>query len=216
MTGLRRAAFLSLCGAAMALPSPVVRADSEVFDNGADLQLGTAIGTINQYHAVSDDFTLASGAILTRVVFGEDSLLFGAVVPPVPLNVDWSIGSAPFSASVAAGTAGLSTSGGTSVGGTTDLWSYSSSFALPSLALGPGTYWLTLGNGTDSGLGNTYWSASNAKAGDAELLSKPPAGSGTSALDYEMAFQLYAAPEPGTLGLVGLASAALALRRLRR
>ena len=215
MTRLKRAVF-SLCGAAMVVSSAVARADTRVFDNGADLQLGSAIGTINQSHAVSDDFTLGSAAILTGVVFGEDTLLIGGAFAPVPLTVDWSIGSAPFSASAGSGTAGLSTSGGALVAGTTDLWNYSSTFDLPTLALGPGTYWLTLGNGTDTGLGNTYWSTSNNLAGNAQLLSKPPAGSGTNALNYEMAFQIYAAPEPGSLALFSLASAALALARLRR
>ena len=222
MTRPRCLLIVAVCGLALALCPALARAATTLFDNGADLHGNAGAGTIQQSYQVSDDFTLDSGAFLTGVTFGEDSIMhIQDTVAPVPLSVEWSIGTTPFSGNVASGTAAIDATLEGLVAGTTRVWDYSSSFALPGLVLGPGTYWLTLGNGTntDTGFSLTSWSVSNATAGNAELLTPPgSAGAGTSALDSEMAFQIFgtrSVPEPSSLALAS-AALALALARWRR
>jgi len=217
VTGARRIALIGCV--ALALSPGLAGAASVLFDNGADLQVDTPTSGIDPLDQVSDDFALGSPASLTSVSFGENtvSAIRENSVAPVPLSVQWSIGTTPFSGNVASGTAPVNATFEGQVAGTTRVWNFSSSFALPGLALGAGTYWLTLGNGTDTGLlQEPAWSTSDATAGNAETL---PAGSSASALGYEMAFQIFgtaSVPEPASLGLVALGPAALALARRRR
>jgi hypothetical protein len=190
-------------------------ADTLLFDNGADLHIFTTLNSINQFHQVTDDFVLNSAATLDRVVFGETTL---GSATSTPTAVDWSIGTSQFSASVASGAGATITAEFTGFNNG-DERNFSSSFALPNLSLGPGTYWLTLGNGTDSFQNNTYWSVSSTSAGNAQtVFGFPPAPpAGVSDLTDVPSFQIYGTvPEPGSLLLLvsaGLACAAVCRRR---
>ena len=130
----------------------------------------------------------------------------------MPQSVDWCIGTLAFGTDISCGTAIVaSTATGVSSGGSAPITNYSSAFSLPNLSLAAGTYFLTLGNGSNTdGSHNDYWGTTGAAtSGDALLV---PGFTGTSAsqLNNETSFQIYgttsapsAVPEPSSAVLVG-------------
>ena len=193
-------------------------ASTLLYDNGADNHL-----LQNQYmlaidriisgpRYAADGFTLSTAATLTSVVFAEDTADFSGL-RPVPLTIDWCIGTSVFSGSVACGTAALKA---TATGFTTSVFTnYVSSFNLPNLAVPAGAYYLTLGNGTDTHLGADYWGTSATSGGDTQTKMNGTIFS----TQLETSFQIYgttstSVPEPGTLSV--LASAVCAIGAVRR
>jgi hypothetical protein len=134
---------------------------------------GSPNGTIDAWFIsedgqVADSFTLSSIATLTAV----DNVGVWANNPDIPSTVEWSIwnGSGPGG-------------GGTELFGPTEAsWSntffaagtgfnsnydiYSANFSLPSIVLGPGTYWLQLENGSATNGGLIGWDQNDGPAGD--------------------------------------------------
>ncbi|MGD0137179.1 MAG: hypothetical protein ABSE57_34490 [Bryobacteraceae bacterium] len=163
------------------------------------------------YFETTDSFTLTSSATITGVTFGE---WLGTGY--TPQTVDWDIGTSAFDSSLGSGSSVtvtptlFCTASVTCGSGTDDV--YSSSFSL-NLALGAGTYWLTLFGATDSDSSETPgWDEndgpSSAESGIFVDVGDVPSESfsiiGTSA------------PEPGTFVLGGAGLLLLIATRLRR
>ena len=125
---------LTACGAAELL------ADSIVYSNGpVNGQLNAF--AINEGIVTADSFTLSAATSASSVTF----VSWRDVASDVFATVDWAITSTDFGGTTfGSGTASLTesllfkNSEGVSV--------FSDMFSLPDLALGPGTYWLQLGN----------------------------------------------------------------------
>jgi hypothetical protein len=85
------------------------------------------------------------------------------------------------------------------------------SFAISPIAIGPGTYYLTLFNAADAG--PAYWDQASPTGGI--TWNQEGAGSPTTDTAVE-SLQITGTPEPGTFGLimVGLGALGLARRRL--
>ncbi|HKW98107.1 MAG TPA: PEP-CTERM sorting domain-containing protein [Bryobacteraceae bacterium] len=214
---LKISAFILL----FALRPPGLRADVLLYDNGADNHDFTNVITINSFHHASDEFTISATATLDKIIFAEDVLiLFGG--PATPKTIDWCIGTAAFAGDIGCGT-GAITPTSTAFSDAT-FTNFVSELSLPSLPVAPGNYFLTLGNATDTGLGNDYWGTTGASP-DATLSFKNPVTGivTTSGTSGEPSFQIFgttgspsAVPEPGTLALLVLAlipTCALAPRR---
>jgi hypothetical protein len=162
-----------------------------VYENGAFD--GTFQGAqISPPQEVSDSFTLAEHANLTRVTLGLWSATNSA-----PLSLTWSIGSSPFGNDLGSGSASLSSSLVLSYPGF-DV--YLASFDL-NLALEAGDYWLTLADGASTGGQALGW---DINFGPSQAFYR--AGTDTGPTDSEY-FRLEATeatvPEPASLVLFG-------------
>jgi hypothetical protein len=156
--------------------------------------------------AVADSFTLTSNSVLTGVDFG-------AWVPSggTPASVQWGISNAPdYGSGLGGGTASTLTNtlfctNSLSCGENLGYDVYTSSFALPSVALPAGTYYLTLQNGDPAGLG---WDQNNGPsvAYDSGLPGNLNGyfGAGTNSETFDITGTA-ATPEPGSMALVGSA-----------
>ena len=165
-------------------------------------------GTINGWNVsngwqVSDSFAITTGS---STVTGFDG---GFWVDPgdTPVQVDWSIGTSAFGSSLGSGTASLSNTLFCSGCGFGFYDIYTSTASGLGVALGNGTYWLTLQNAITAGAGGMYWDEN-----DGASLAQQ--NNGTGAIGSE-AFNIYGhtnmttIPEPGTLvmfasGILGL------------
>jgi PEP-CTERM motif-containing protein len=167
---------------------------------------GAINGTIDAWNTccgfqVTDSFTISSSSTVTGFDGG-----FWVAPGDTPVHVDWSIGTAAFGSGSGSGTAALSNSLFCAGCGFGFYDIYTSTAAGLSVSLGPGTYWLTLQNGTTAGAGNMFWDEN-----DGPSMAQQ---SGTGVIGSE-AFNIYGhtnmttVPEPGTLlmlasGILGL------------
>jgi hypothetical protein len=166
---------------------------------------------INAGKETSDSFTLTSGSTLT----GVQDIGLWTVAGDAPVTVVWDIGTVPFGSTDGTGTATL-TNNSTSIPGSGDggvftVWS--SSFSLPSITLGSGTYYLTLEQGVTANSMNLGWDINNGPS------SASHTGSGSvPAESFEIVGNVVAAvPEPRmNVVLSALLVGLLALARLRR
>lgn len=222
----------ALCVLAHSAPASVL------YSNGAINGTVNAI-PINIGGDIADSFTLSSGATLTGVTLG-----LWAYYGSPPVTVDWLIWSDPGPAD---GGTLLDSANDASLSNTFLLNNhvfingfdvYQSSFSLPSISLGPGTYWLELTNANDSMSSFIDWDANGGPSGAQSLYTGggPPhygdltlanncGGSGLTpgfggatlsscSESFEITGQ--ATPEPAQLALVlnaGLLLVAGALRR---
>jgi hypothetical protein len=193
--------FLSLVSAIAVVPA---FADPALYSNGSSTYNNGDSPNIG--FEVTDSFTLPSNSVVTGVTFdvwlsSEDTLS----------TVDWSIGTSQYGGTpVTAGTTGtfIKTNGD-------EFDVYSESFSIPSLAFGPGTYWLTLQNavtvsGDDANGDDAFWDESNGPS----LASRNIVGNVRS-IPSET-FQILGTqgttvtPEPSSFLLLGSGLAALA------
>jgi PEP-CTERM motif len=193
---------LLLCALA-AMPASA----SIVFDNYPIN--GTILGfQVNGGVQISDSFVLGSAATLSGVNFGAWNFAGDTIT-----SVDWAIGNTPFTS--------IGTDHGTAtVSGTFQFTNapgfdiYSDTFALPGVALGPGTYYLTLSNAvTKSGV-HAFWDENDGAGVDAwrndgslAQLSGTNCGflhpnAGTCAQSFQI-LGSSTVPEPGTISLLG-------------
>jgi hypothetical protein len=156
---------------ALSAPAPA----DVLYSNGAINGTVNAI-PINLGGDIADSFTLSSDATLTGVTLG-----LWAYYGDSPATVDWLIWSDP---GPAEGGTLLDSAKDASLSNTFLLNNhnlvngfnvYQSSFALPSIALGPGTYWLELTNANDSMSDFIDWDANGGPSGAQSLyMGGPP------------------------------------------
>jgi hypothetical protein len=141
--------FLAVASAAAALALGVAgAAHAAVLYTNGPID-GTVVGwTINDGLAVEDSFTLSSTSTITGVEFGA-----WVNQGDQPLTVDWGIETSPTFADQ--GTAALSTTFLDTNSQGFDV--YQADFSVPSVTLGPGTYWLALQNGVAQAGNLMFW-----------------------------------------------------------
>jgi hypothetical protein len=160
-----RATMLSLL--AWLLAPAAARAGTVLYSDGAiNGNLGSAF--INLDDAAADSFVLSSAATLSGVTVG----LWSSAPdnPPLtgnpPLTLDWSIWNAPGPG----GIGGVALDSGSDAplsntflfeNGSADDGIYQSSFALPSISLSAGTYWLELQNAVNPDGDAILWDLNN-------------------------------------------------------
>jgi hypothetical protein len=135
-------------------------ARSDVLYNNNGATIGTiSAWTISPNYSASDSFTLS----------GSSNSLTGAVIGlwvnpgDTPVSVGWSIGATPGSTTYASATltnVNVSSSSN-GLGGYYSI--YQSTFSM-NVTLGPGTYWLTLQDGTTKSGDPVYWDINNGQS----------------------------------------------------
>jgi hypothetical protein len=220
---------------ALTLIPQVARAQAVVYSNGS-FNTASATNISLTTTATADDFLVGAGGITFNTVrfWAVDTV--AGVLPNFSGTMSW------FLYNASAGTAPNQTPSGTVLAsGTTSTVSVVNTgsiagaanneiaqltFLIPSQTLAPGRYWLRLKEGTAAGAADgtsiawiqtttaTTTSPDNNVRRDASPTAPTTwATAGTG----NMAFQLMAAPEPGSLGLLGLGSlSALGLLRRRK
>jgi len=155
LAGAALASLLSAGGGA----SAAALYDNGANDNGNFTAATTGAPGINGGHVTSDSFTLTQSATVTSVTF---ALMTYASEGNIP-SVDWSITSAADGGTVfGSGTGSLTNVFDGNPPTTTGIDDYSSTFSTGSVALGAGTYWLTLQNGVSpSGSVDLFWAESD-------------------------------------------------------
>jgi hypothetical protein len=219
----RKVALVVMSLLLLAIPAA---ASVVVFDN---LPINGTITawTINFEFAVSDSFTLASGASVSGVNLGV-WLVSGDTMT----GVDWAItsGSLGTGTSYGSGTAAVSATlaGLPAYAGTNpNIFGYQidlASFSFPAFHLNPGTYYLTLQNAVSPGANPIFWDENDGPGVDVwhntegHLSNNPDAcdagGSGTCAEAFQILGDVSSVPEPATWFLLG--SGILAVAGLRR
>jgi hypothetical protein len=121
-----------------------------IYDNGP------INGTITAYYitppySVSDSFTVTGSASL-----GSAQVGLWLYPSDAPSTIAWSIGTAPFLSDISSGTSSFTNTFLFNSG--YDI--YQSAFNI-SGAVGPGTYYLTLGNGTSNNNNDFFWDVNN-------------------------------------------------------
>jgi hypothetical protein len=207
LTGL----CLPLLFCALTAPAAVL------YDNGPISGIADAL-FIQQGSQATNSFILSSDANVTGITFGTWTFLGETVTA-----VDWSITADPFGLPIYSGTAAVSSvfqfqNTNFSLNYDIDI----SSFSVPGLALGAGTYWLQLENAVASGGGNVYWDqnggSSSAFYNSADfngVLTKFAAPSGPFQILGD-ASGASGVPEPNSLALGGSGFLLLAAGALRR
>lgn len=156
---------------------------------------GPVNGQINAYNVstfqVSDSFTVSSAATMTGFDFG--AWLFPG---DTPVSVGWEIGTSFFGSDVASGTASLSNNFLFTNGLGADV--YTSTASGLSVALGTGTYYLTLLNGVTAQGSVLFWDLNNGPSSAMQTV--------TGSIGSE-SFNIYgggtSTPEPGTFIMLG-------------
>ena len=194
-----------------ALGSSVAHA-ALIVDNG-NPSLSNPAGSNLSDTQQAQDFYLASNTSLTSVRFWTLELSSLDYLNSIFWEIRTNASGTPGNTVVASGTANPTRTAATaiSVGGT-NYNQTQNDFNVNVNNLASGFYWLTLHNGAPNANTFTdfYWSAAdtNATVFSGQEMGLSPATSWYTN-DQELAFQLYgtssAVPEPGTLGLVGLA-----------
>ena len=156
----KRTYLLALVVAAFLLSTPA--SAGVLYDNGS-ANFGSPLGAWKIYndgvinYAVADSFTLTTASTLTGVgidlwLSPEDS----------PVSLDWGISATPdYSQSLGGGTVGLPVSGVLCFCGLEFYQVISSSFSLPNLVLGPGTYYRSFQKGVTRDGSGLYWDIDN-------------------------------------------------------
>ena len=215
-----------LCGFAIAAVLFSVPASADVAYTNGPLNGTIGAWDITDYQ-VADSFTLGSAETLTSVTFGAwtpsaDS--FATVT-----SVDWYIVSDLSTCPVTCTTGLYDGLGGVSqtLGFKTAQYNINSeTFALPDVALGPGTFWLVLGNGNDNYSAPVFWDENDgpSEAADSDvaggyITSPDSCATGGSTGYCSESFTITnssSVPEPGTVAPGGFGLLLLGALRRRR
>lgn len=214
----KRACLLAFVVAASLLLSTPASA-GVLYDNGSIS--GIISGwQVNSGYAVADSFTLTGTSTLTGVAnVGLWVVYVDTGTGNSPVSLDWGISATPdFGSSFGGNTASLTSAllSGNHYG--YDI--YTSSFSLPNIVLGPGTYYLTLQNGSASQGGKVFWDVNNGPsvAFSPGNLANQLGYQGSDSDSFQILGDTSAAPEPASTAmfLSGLALVAgLARRKIR-
>jgi hypothetical protein len=156
----------------------------------------------------TDSFTIAANADAT----GVSNIGLWVTFGDTPLLINWIISTAPDGGgTVEASASGVSltTAFNNNVG--TSYTVYNASFSLPSVLLGPGTYYLELNGGTtELSSGGPYWDE-NGGPSTADVNGTPGISN-----SFEVDGSFTGIPEPATLGTIGAGLGLLGLLARRR
>ena len=200
-----RTFLLSVIAAALLLAPATLNASTDVYDNGAINGTFDAYSIATSLYGfeVSDSFTLGATTTLT----GADVGLW-VIGGDTPSSLTWDIGTSFFDASLGTGTA---TPSNNYWGNSWGYDIYDSTFSLPSVTLGPGTYYLSL-SGTTTEAQNIFWDETVGPSSAYQLNGAGPIGSES--------FRLYSGgstvPEPASFGLIGMGLLGMATFLRRR
>ena len=155
----KRACLLAfVVAASLTLSTPA--SAGVLYDNGpisGSLPLGAWIVFDNGY-AIADSFTLTG----TSTLPGVANIGLWSLPGDSPLFLDWGISASPdYGSSLGGGIANLTNSLFCSACGYATYDINSSSFSLPNIVLGTGTYWLTLQGGLSSRGNGMLWDINN-------------------------------------------------------
>jgi hypothetical protein len=221
----KRACLLALVLATSFLLSAPASA-GVLYDNGP---INGNIGSwsISYNNVMSESFTLTGTSTLTGVQ--NLGIWIASTDGGVPASLGWRIGDSPEAVfgtggSVVALTNTLVCSHSSSCG-SNGFDVYASSFSLPDIVLGPGTYYLTLDFGETSGFASLYWDVNNgpsaAYRNAVDVAGSPEMTSGSNSGSFRILGdgpEPTGAPEPASIAmfLAGLALFAGAARRKMR
>jgi hypothetical protein len=156
--------FLSFACAVAALPA---FAQTLYSNTGPYTDTGSpfyAYGVYNFSQDTTDSFTLGSSATVSGASFILWEYQSGAT-PLTSWDLDYSIGTSPFGSQVEAGTGVTPTSSDYLnpiyvSANNTSYYANLVTISIPNIDLGPGTYWLTLADTTNTQNFYTFWDAS--------------------------------------------------------
>jgi hypothetical protein len=185
--------LLALVGVIASVPASAGTVYSNAGPGSYNTDAWNISNAVGESFSVTDSFTLSSTSTITGADFAV-WLISGDSLS----SVDWSIGTSAFGGTPATA---ATTDGGQIVSGLATEFGFDidgESISIPSLTLGPGTYYFTLQGASASGGDPVYWDESDGPS-SAQQTGTGTIGSETFALTNSSPV----VPEPSSLLLLG-------------
>ncbi len=199
---LRKTLIALVCASTILLISGTAVADEVLYDNGPVSTCCSAYATYAG-QTVTDSFTLAGPATVTSA-----TVYIWVQTGDTPEWVNWSVTSTPFASStLASGSSSFSNE--LSISNLYGLYDvYASTFSIPSLDLGSGSYWLQINSAGGKDFPYTYWDVNNGPSSAYVWNTSNPIPSEAFTINGASTV-----PEPGSMVLLGSGVALLARKR---